>query len=249
MKNLIKSASIWAAIAFMPLNVDSRDSKIFQTTRDNTNTELFINLDEEKSGDFIINNENLEYQNFAPINPKIIINAAVKYFDEEVRAFDLSSEAKQEISWILGQYLAYHSILKVWNDWKVVFIIDNKKEFSNMVKQLVKVIIDDMPFLLRRVAIPLFFGWASSIQRSLDNLDATAMNMKEKQYKSVVFDYIWWIVKRVLISMNGNMKIGDYYNDIRRYYPNRNSDKIAKELESLWLMDKDMKNLVYPFKK
>ena len=34
----------------------------------------------------------------------------------------------------------------------------NKKEFSNMVKQLVKVIIDDMPFLLRRVAIPLFFG-------------------------------------------------------------------------------------------
>jgi hypothetical protein len=118
-----------------------------------------------------------------------------------------------------------------------------------MMKQLVKVIIDDMPFLLRRVAIPVFFGWVSSIQRSLDNLDVTAMNMKEKQYKSVVFDYMWWIVKRVLISMNGDMKIWDYYNSIRRYYPNRNSDKIVQELETLWLKDKDMKNLQYPFKK
>ena len=125
----------------------------------------------------------------------------------------------------------------------------NPKFFSNMMKQLVKVIIDDMPFLLRRVAIPVFFGWVSSIQRSLDNLDVTAMNMKEKQYKSVVFDYMWWIVKRVLISMNGDMKIWDYYNSIRRYYPNRNSDKIVQELETLWLKDKDMKNLQYPFKK
>jgi hypothetical protein len=40
----------------------------------------------------------------------------------------------------------------------VIFVIENKKDFSNMMKQLVKVIIDDMPFLLRRVAIPVFFG-------------------------------------------------------------------------------------------
>lgn len=249
MKDLIKSVAVWASIAVMPLNMDLKDLNLTQTMKDKTNLELFMNFGKENFSGFVSNGENLERQNSTPINPKLIINAALKYFDEEVSAFDLSLEAKQEISWILGQYLAYHSILKVWNDWKVVFIIDDKKEFSNMVKQLVKVIIDDMPFLLRRVAIPLFFGWASSIQRSLENLDMTAMNMKEKQYKSVVFDYMWWIVKRVLISMNGNMKIGDYYNDIRRYYPNRNSDKIAKELESLWLMDKDMKNLVYPFKK
>ena len=249
MKDLIKSVAVWASIAVMPLNMDLKDLNLTQTMKDKTNSELFMNFGKENFSGFVSNGENLERQNLTPINPKLIINAALKYFDEEVRAFDLSLEAKQEISGILAQYLAAHSILKVWSDWRVIFVIENKKDFSNMMKQLVKVIIDDMPFLLRRVAIPVFFGWVSSIQRSLDNLDVTAMNMKEKQYKSVVFDYMWWIVKRVLISMNGDMKIWDYYNSIRRYYPNRNSDKIMQELETLWLKDKDMKNLQYPFKK
>ncbi len=249
MKDLIKSVAVWATIAVMPLNMDLKDLNLTQTMKDKTNSELFMNFGKENFSGFVSNGENLERQNLTPINPKLIINAALKYFDEEVRAFDLSLEAKQEISGILAQYLAAHSILKVWSDWRVIFVIENKKDFSNMMKQLVKVIIDDMPFLLRRVAIPVFFGWVSSIQRSLDNLDVTAMNMKEKQYKSVVFDYMWWIVKRVLISMNGDMKIWDYYNSIRRYYPNRNSDKIVQELETLWLKDKDMKNLQYPFKK
>lgn len=249
MKDLIKSVAVWASIAVMPLNMDLKDLNLTQTMKDKTNSELFMNFGKENFSGFVSNGENLERQNLTPINPKLIINAALKYFDEEVRAFDLSLEAKQEISGILAQYLAAHSILKVWSDWRVIFVIENKKDFSNMMKQLVKVIIDDMPFLLRRVAIPVFFGWVSSIQRSLDNLDVTAMNMKEKQYKSVVFDYMWWIMKRVLISMNGDMKIWDYYNSIRRYYPNRNSDKIVQELETLWLKDKDMKNLQYPFKK
>ena len=249
MKDLIKSVAVWASIAVMPLNMDLKDLNLTQTMKDKTNSELFMNFGKENFSGFVSNGENLERQNLTPINPKLIINAALKYFDEEVRAFDLSLEAKQEISGILAQYLAAHSILKVWSDWRVIFVIENKKDFSNMMKQLVKVIIDDMPFLLRRVAIPVFFGWVSSIQRSLDNLDVTAMNMKEKQYKSVVFDYMWWIVKRVLISMNGDMKIWDYYNSIRRHYPNRNSDKIVQELETLWLKDKDMKNLQYPFKK
>lgn len=249
MKDLIKSVAVWASIVVMPLNMDLKDLNLTQTMKDKTNSELFMNFGKENFSGFVSNGENLERQNLTPINPKLIINAALKYFDEEVRAFDLSLEAKQEISGILAQYLAAHSILKVWSDWRVIFVIENKKDFSNMMKQLVKVIIDDMPFLLRRVAIPVFFGWVSSIQRSLDNLDVTAMNMKEKQYKSVVFDYMWWIVKRVLISMNGDMKIWDYYNSIRRYYPNRNSDKIVQELETLWLKDKDMKNLQYPFKK
>ena len=249
MKDLIKSVAVWASIAVMPLNMDLKDLNLTQTMKDKTNSELFMNFGKENFSGFVSNGENLERQNLTPINPKLIINAALKYFDEEVSAFDLSLEAKQEISGILAQYLAAHSILKVWSDWRVIFVIENKKDFSNMMKQLVKVIIDDMPFLLRRVAIPVFFGWVSSIQRSLDNLDVTAMNMKEKQYKSVVFDYMWWIVKRVLISMNGDMKIWDYYNSIRRYYPNRNSDKIVQELETLWLKDKDMKNLQYPFKK
>jgi hypothetical protein len=36
----------------------------------------------------------------------------------------------------------------------------------------------------------------------LDNLDETLMNMKEKQYKDVILDYVAGIAKRVAGSVN-----------------------------------------------
>jgi hypothetical protein len=93
--------------------MDLKDLNLTQTMKDKTNSELFMNFGKENFSGFVSNGENLERQNLTPINPKLIINAALKYFDEEVRAFDLSLEAKQEISGILAQYLAAHSILKV----------------------------------------------------------------------------------------------------------------------------------------
>jgi hypothetical protein len=80
-------------------------------------------------------------------------------------------------------------------------------------------------------------------------LDGTVMNMKEKQYKDVVFDYLAWIIKRVLVSVNWDMKVGDYYNRVVNYYPNKYSGEIMKDLDNLWLKDQDIKNLKYPFKK
>jgi hypothetical protein len=38
----------------------------------------------------------------------------------------------------------------------VGFYIDDKKEFSKMIKGVVNVVIEDMPFLIKKVVIPLF---------------------------------------------------------------------------------------------
>ena len=110
------------------------------------------------------------------------------------------------------------------------------------------IILDDMPFLVRKIIIPLFLWWNDAIQQKLDNLDTTAMEMKEKQYKDVVFDNVAWIVKRVAISLKWNMKIGKFYDSVDSYYPNQNSNNIRMELDRLWLKDQDIKNLKYPFK-
>jgi len=59
-----------------------------------------------------------------------------------------------------------------------------------MVRQFSGVIFNDMPFLIRKVIVPVFFGGSDGIQHKLSNLDGTVMNMKEKQYKDVVFDYL-----------------------------------------------------------
>ena len=249
MKNFVKSATIWVGFAFMPLNISANNFGSSQKeVKQGVKSELFENFNNSESNAVILQ-WNMEDRNLESVDSKLVINATLDYFKEDVRAYKLSPKAKQRLVWVLNSYLAVHPILKIWSEWEMVFVIDNKKAFSQLVKQFVGIVIDDMPFLVRKVAIPLFFGWTDGIQRSLDNLDFTVMNMKEKQYKDVVFDYIWWIVKRVVISLDWNMKVWDYYDDISSYYPNKYHINIKKQLNNLWLTNQDIKNLKYPFNK
>ena len=245
MRNSIKTWIISATFATMPLNISGNGFENHNKNLKNEeiNISLFENL--KRSSSIIWDRE---YINVVTVDPKVIDNAVMNYFDEEVKMFKISQKAKDRISLLLSNYLSTHSILKVWSDWNMIFEIDNKRDFSLMVKQFVNIILDDMPFLVRKVIIPLFLWWNDAIQKKLDNLDTTAYEMKEKQYKDVVFDNVAWIVKRVAISIKWNMKIGKFYDSVSSYYPNQNSNSIRMELDRLWLKDQDIKNLRYPFK-
>lgn len=246
MKNSIKTWIISATFATMPLNVNGNSFENYNKNLriDEINTSLFENLKKTEPG-LIADKECI---NVVIVDPKVIDDAVMNYFDEEVKMFKISQKARDRISLLLRNYLATHSVLKIWSDWNLIFEIDNKKDFSLMLKQFVNIILDDMPFLVRKIIIPLFLWWNDTIQQKLDNLDVTVMEMKEKQYKDVIFDNVAWIVKRVAISVKWNMKIGKFYDSVSSYYPNQNSNNIRIELDKLWLKDQDIKNLKYPFK-
>lgn len=244
MKSSIKAPLISLAFATMPLNSDAKNYDYRNDCENRINTSLFENL----SKDSVLLGENREKIELVKVNSKIIVDAVLNYFDEDVKMFKLSQKAKDRLTNLLNSYLASHWVLKLWSDWNLIFVIDNKRDFSLMVKSFVNIVIDDMPFLVRKVVIPLFLGWNDVIQQKLDNLDETLMNMKEKQYKDVMFDYIAWFIKKVAISSKSNMKVGAYFDTVSGYYPNENSGKIKNDLNKMWLKDKDIKNLKYPFK-
>ena len=245
MKSLVKAPLISVAFATMPLNSNAEFSNHRNDCVNSINTSLFENLNRD-SVMFDWSTENLES---AKVNPKIIIDAVLNYFDEDVKMFKLSQKAKNRLTELLNSYLSNHWVLKVWNNWNLIFEIDNKREFALMVKNFVNIVLDDMPFLVRKVVIPLFLGWNDAIQQKLDNLDDTLMHMKEKQYKDIMLDYVAWFIKRVAISSKSSMKIVTYYDTISGYYPNENSGKIRLDLDKLWLKNQDIKNLKYPFGK
>ena len=245
MKNSLKVPLISAMFATMPLNSNAEFSNHRNDYENGINTSLFENL----SNDSVVLIWNKENINLVKVNPKIIVDAVLNYFDEDVKMFKLSQKAKIRLTELLNSYLASHWVLKIWNNWNLVFEIDNKKEFALMVKKFVNIVIDDMPFLVRKVVIPLFLGWNDVIQQKLDNLDDTLFHMKEKQYKDILFDYIAWFLKRVAIYTKSNMKVGVYYDTVSGYYLNENSVNIKLTLDKLWLSNKDIKNLKYPFKK
>ena len=245
MRNSIKTWLISATFATMPLNINGNGLGNYDKNLKNEgiSTSLFENLN--KSNSIILDRECI---NVVAVDPKVIDKAVMNYFDEEVKMFKISQKAKDRISLLLSNYLSTHSVLKVWSDWNLIFEIDNKRDFSLMVKQFVNIILDDMPFLVRKVIIPLFLWWNDAIQKKLDNLDTTAYEMKEKQYKDVVFDNVAWIIKRVATSVKWNMRIGKFYDTVNIYYPNQNYSNIKTELDKIWLKDQDIKNLKYPFK-
>lgn len=231
--------------ATMPLNSSAEFSNHRNDYVNSINMSLFENL----SNDSIVLAWKKENLNLIKVDPKIVVDAVLNYFDEDVKKFKLSQKAKIRLTELLNSYFASHWVLKIWNNWNLVFEIDNKREFALMVKSFVNIVIDDMPFLVRKVVIPLFLGWNDVIQQKLDNLDDTLFHMKEKQYKDILFDYIAWFLKRVAISTKSNMKIGTYYDTVSGYYPNENSGKVKMDLYRLWLKDQDIKNLKYPFGK
>ena len=208
------------------------------------NTELFVNLNNNPDS-----SENIGQLNVIWIEPKIVIDAVLNYFDEDVKMYKLSPQARQKLVSVLDSYLRSHPILVISKSRKIEFVIDDKREFALMVKQFVNTVLDDMPFLVRKVAIPLFFGGNDAIQQKLDNLDETVMNLKEKQYKDVILDYIWSIVKKVAKNLDWKITVKEYYEDISGYYPNKNWAHIMQELDESWQADNDMKNLKYPIKK
>ena len=245
MKSSIKTPLISVAFATMPLNSNAEFCNHKNDCVNCINTSLFENL----NNDSIVSNDSNEKINLVKVNSKIVVDAVLNYFDEDVKMFKLSQEAKIKLTELLNSYLSNHWILKLWSDWNLVFVIDNKKEFSLMVKKFVNIVLNDMPFLVRKVVIPLFLGGNDVIQQKLDNLDETLMNMKEKQYKDIMLDYIAWFIKRVAISSKSNMKVGTYFDTVSGYYPNNNSSKIKNDLDVMWLKNMDIKNLKYPLKK
>ena len=234
MKNSIKAWVISVAMATMPLNVDANsfdNSK--NDLKNQTNTELST----------VLSSPNKEKVRFY-IEPSVVTKAMLDYFDEEVKMYKLSSKARAQITPILNDYFGNHCIFNVQWD-KLEFVIDDKKEFSLMVKKLVNVVINDMPFLVRKLVIPLFLWWNDAIQAKLDNLDGTLMNMKEKQYKEVMLDYVAWITKRVANSVNWRITVGEYYEDISSYYPNKNWKHILEELKNSGDMNLDIRKFKY----
>ena len=236
MRNSVKAWIISTAIATMPLNVNGNG---FGNSQDNlknqVNTELSTTLSKANS---------LESMKLS-IPPKVITKAMLDYFDEEVKMYKLTPNARTQITSILNSYFSSHWVFDIDGNWRMKFVIDNKKEFALMVKKVLNIVIEDMPFFVRKVVIPLFLWWNDAIQAKLDNLDATMMNMKEKQYKDMVLDYIAWIAKRVVISVDGKFTVWEYYRDISHYYPNRNWKRILDELKNSNQTNLEIRNYKY----
>lgn len=250
MRNGVYASIVWAALAIAWFS----DSKADNFVDDNNmkwlwnkvNTELYYDLD---NPNIISLQWDKEQEILMSIDAKVVIDAALSYFDEEVKLYSLKWEARENVKKILENYLSSHPILKQNPEWKVVFVIDNKQEFASMIKSLANTLFDWMPKVIRDIAVLIAFGWNEELQKTLDNLDRTLYILPSKQYKDIVFDYFWWILKRICYRVDWSIMVEDYYGKVYVYYPNKNHVKILKELNDTWQIDNDIKDLKYPFRK
>ena len=252
MKNWIWAYLVWIALAASPISDVKAETFMWRNNLELSEGKAKKELLQSLNGD----NPNeitlqwvMEVGSLTPISARIITNAALNYFDEEVKLYSLKWEARKKVEQIMMEYLSAHPILKMNSDWDILFLIDNKKEFASMIKNLANTLFDWMPKVIRDIAIWIAFGWNEELQKTLNNLDSTVMNLPIKQYKDIVFDYFWGIVKRVASSMEWEITVRDYYDSVNKYYPNKNCEKIWKELEKTWQLDDNMVVLKYPFKK
>ena len=106
MRNSIKTWIISAVFATMPLNINGNSFEKYNKNLKNNeiSTSLFENLKSTEPS--LIWNK--EYINVIAVDPKIIDNAVMSYFNEEVKMFKISQKAKDRISLYLDNYLSNH---------------------------------------------------------------------------------------------------------------------------------------------
>ena len=251
MRNGVKWFLVWATLAVTPLsdikanNFVKKDNLLWEDFKE----ELYQSLNNDNSKDTIILQSNKESEVLSPIDAKIVVDAALSYFDEEVRLYSLKWEAREKVKAILMNYLSVHPILKKNSNWEILFVIDSKRQFASMIKNLANTLFDWMPRIIREIAVLIAFWWNDELQKTLNNLDYTVMNLPLKQYRDIVFDYFWWIVKRVASSMGLKITVRDYYSTVHGYYPNKNHERVLNELARTWQYDDNIVDLIYPFRK
>lgn len=251
MKKWIWVSLLWLALATWPISeVKANNFAVkshLESHEDSVKNNLLQNLNENNSDDIYLQ-WNLESLTLVPISARIVTDAALSYFDEEVKLYSLKWEERKQVEKILMDYLTTHPILKKNSKWEVFFVIDNKSEFTSMIKNLANTLFDWMPKIIRDIAVLIAFGWNDELQKKLDNLDSTVMNLPLKQYKNIVFDYFWWVVKRICSSTNWKITVRNYYASVHKYYPNKNHDQVLNELNKTWQLDDNIIMLKYPFK-
>ena len=91
----------------MPLNVDGNSfGKNQDVIENHTNTELSTAL----------NSENSKKMVEICVEPRIISKAILDYFDEEVKLYKLTPEAKINIEKVLNSYFSAHNVFNMDDD-------------------------------------------------------------------------------------------------------------------------------------
>ena len=239
MKNLIKTWIVSAALAASSLSASANDfpktSDTINITKSNLSNALNVRWWDES----------MRYN----IDARVFTDAALSYFDEEVRLYDLKWEAREQVESVLMSYFSRHPVLKMSENGELELVIDDKKEFESMIRKLADAILWWMSPLLRTIWITIAFWWHSWMERQLNNIWETLHDLKPKLYKNIVFDYVWWIITRAAKSSGWKMTIKNYYKNVDGYYPNKNFEVIMSELDNTGQWSVDIKNLKYPFKK
>jgi hypothetical protein len=97
----------------MPLNINANFyNQQTKLLKNNTKVSLYDNL-EKDSTNLIKSNKNIDILALSTINSRIITDAISNYFDEEVKAFKISKQAKEKLNQTINAYLSKHSILKI----------------------------------------------------------------------------------------------------------------------------------------
>lgn len=179
------------------------------------------------------NSENENIETFDAINADSFSNAAIATLNN-AKSFNAATTNK--IKTTLNNYLQTNPLLKKSANGHMVFEISDKTKFSNTIKQVWADALSWLNMIERWLAKAIFW-W------KLDDINKTMRELSPKEYKNVVFKYLWWIVKDMVKAENWTMTVKEFYDSVKKCYPNKNANAIESALINSGQANIDIKNM------
>ena len=181
---------------------------------------------------------------YKPVNATVVTQSIMDFLDKNVKQLSLDDKTKNKLKANMNKYLESYPILKKDKNNNMKFKIENKAEFSKMIKQSWNDILDWLPWYKSKA---LDTALKVATKGGLDNIDETVKNLNVKYYENMIFKYVWWVVKDIAKRERWNIKLQDFYESISKTYPNKNASTVAKDLASSWQANKNINEYKYPF--
>lgn len=176
-------------------------------------------------------------ETFEAINANIFSTAAINYLKTNVPELPLDDDTQENVQRMLNWYFNSYPILKKSNKKNMIFEIWNKTKFSETLKSIWNEIeswIGFFTWLFGRKKI-------KELGAKINNFENELKNSSSNDYENIIFKYLWWIVQDVVKYENWTMTVQNYYDSIKKHYPNKNDTQISNDLQNSGQSNVDIK--------
>lgn len=218
------------------INKEPKSTQINEVKNQTSDDMCFLFLENSSNSDDWTNIELSDSSNTSPeavslriesISTIHIVNWIMKYFDNEVKNYELDEKSKKKVKQQLSTYFSKHPIFKTQN-WKLLITISDKDlpDFFVFCNNLIDIFADNLVWY-KKLVVDTF--WIRKMMKNnVNNFQKELPKASKTDILDIAYD-IWVALKYIEKETSDTLYLSEYYKSANRLAKNPHLQKYTDD--------------------